>query len=183
METQTDDQFKIMKIIASIVAIIGMFLPWFSTNICLMTLRTHEWFRYGPISLVFGRSSFFESKRVELWHQLVLLFRRFPLYLVLFILMYVLFLGAAILLIVNLIQVFQNKSQTQTNIILTTISFIMLVISGLGSFLGGFVLHAEIRAMSALTELSYRLSFGYYITLIGGAGIFILTRLTNKQTE
>ena len=174
------DQFKGMKIIASVIAIIGLFLPWFSTNLCLMTLRTHEWFSYGSSSLVFGES-FFESKRVELWHQLELLFRRFPAFLVIFVLMYVLFLIAVILLIVNLIQLL--KDELQSSMQLTIIALIMLVISGLGTFLGGLGLHAEIRNMGILTELSYRLSFGYYVTLIGATVMFILTRLTGKQTS
>jgi len=175
------DQFKGMKVAASIVAIVGLFLPWFSTNLCLLTIRTNEWFRYGLGSLIFGTSRFFESKRIELWYQVELMFRRFPEFFVVFALMYLLFLAAITLLIVNLIQIVKNEPQKQTNVRLVTISLILLVICGIGSLLGGLGLHAVIRNLGLLNELSYRLSFGYYVTLASGIGMFVLTRLTSKQ--
>jgi len=175
------DKFRELKIVASIVAFIGLFLPWFSTNLCLVSLRTEEWFRYGITSLIFGESRFFESKRSELWYHLDILRLRYSGYFVIFVLMYVLFLVAAVLLIVNLVQIFKNKSQIQINITLTKTSVILLTFSGIGTFLGGLGMHSEIRNGFILTDLLYRLSFGYYVTLIGAIGVFVFTVLAQKE--
>jgi len=174
------DKFKGLKIVASIVALIGLFLPWFSTNFCLVSLRTEEWFRYGVTSLIFGESRFFESGRSELWYQLDVLRSRYPEYFMIFVLMYVLYLVSAVLLIVNLVQIFKNKSQIKINVTLTKTSLILLAISGIGTFLSGLGMHSEIRN-GILIDRLYRLSFGYYVTLIGAVGVFVFTFLTQKN--